>query len=194
MTRQSEPPVADRRPPPSGLAAEFEEIYRANVDTVARYFARRTTDPQTVADLTSDTFVAAITSLAGYDPARGSPRAWLFGIARRTYAQHCERSERGRQTVQRLAGRRPLDADETADLIARIDSVRVGRALLEGLAVLSATDREAVELVDIDGWAPREAAKALDVSSGALRIRLHRARKKLRKLTEPSKEAGDEQV
>ena len=47
----------------AGAAAEFERLYRANVDAVTAYFARRTTDPQLVADLTADTFVAVITEL-----------------------------------------------------------------------------------------------------------------------------------
>jgi hypothetical protein len=36
------------------VTAEFERLYRANVDVVAAYFARRTADPQVVADLTAD--------------------------------------------------------------------------------------------------------------------------------------------
>jgi DNA-directed RNA polymerase specialized sigma24 family protein len=38
-------------------AAEFERLYRDNVKAVTSFFARRSADPQTVADLTADTFV-----------------------------------------------------------------------------------------------------------------------------------------
>jgi DNA-directed RNA polymerase specialized sigma24 family protein len=48
---------------------------------VTAFFARRSREPQTVADLTSDMFVAAMTSFATFDPARGAVRGWLFGIA-----------------------------------------------------------------------------------------------------------------
>jgi hypothetical protein len=34
--------------------SEFERIYRDNVGVVTAFFARRCSDPQTVADLTSD--------------------------------------------------------------------------------------------------------------------------------------------
>ena len=61
--------------------AEFERIYRGNVGVITAYFARRCVDPQTVGDLTSETFVRAAAGLRGFDPKRGSPRAWLFGIA-----------------------------------------------------------------------------------------------------------------
>jgi hypothetical protein len=50
------------------------------------YFARRTADPQVVADLTADTFVAVITYFGSFDPRKGTARAWVFGIARSVYA------------------------------------------------------------------------------------------------------------
>lgn len=172
-------------PPPdatAGLVADFEQVYRAHVQTVAAYFARRTADPQTVADLTSDTFVQAITSFATFDPDRGSARGWVFGIARRVFAQHCERASRGREVAVRLAGRRELDIDEAAELVVRIDAERAGRALLDGMAELAQTERDVIELVDIAGLDRVDAAAALGISAGALRIRLFRARGKLRKI------------
>ncbi|MGH2881296.1 MAG: RNA polymerase sigma factor, partial [Solirubrobacteraceae bacterium] len=73
------------RPGGSALAA-FEEVYLSNVSAVTAYFARRCVDPQTVADLTSETIVRAAAGFSGFDPGRGSARAWLFGIARNVYA------------------------------------------------------------------------------------------------------------
>lgn len=163
--------------------AEFEAVYRANVAAVTAYFARRTQDPQTAADLTADTFVAAIRSFGGFDPSKGSPRAWVFGIARHTFARHCAASARDRDAAARLGGHRQLTGDETAEMLDRIDAERSGRVLLEGLASLSAVDREAVDLVHVAGLTPKEAAAALRVSPGALRIRLFRARKRLRELS-----------
>lgn len=171
--------MADRS---AGLVLEFEDVYRANVVVVTAFFARRSADPQTVADLTSDTFVRAITSFGTFDPTRGSPRSWLFGIAQRVFARHCEAASRGRDTELRLAGHRDLDTDETAELVARIDAERAGRDLIAALAELPAVDREVVDLVDLAGLTPKEAAAALGVSPGALRVRLFRTRAKLRKI------------
>ena len=58
------------------------------------------------------------------------PRAWLFGIARRVYAHHCEQASNGRRVVVALAGRRPLADDELEELAARIDDQRAGVELL----------------------------------------------------------------
>src|ERR1039458_4202185 len=51
-------------------------MYRANVDVVNAYFARRTADPQLVADLTADTFVAVITHFRSFAPRKGTAPAW----------------------------------------------------------------------------------------------------------------------
>lgn len=175
-----------QHPPPrerAGAAAEFEEVYRAHVGVVTAYFARRSADPQVVADLTADTFVRAITSFATFDPVRGSARGWLVGIARRVFAGYCEARNQRSDSVRRIAGQRVLDADVVDELLDRIDAERVGGALLARLAELPRLDREVLELVDLGGLSPKEAAEALGVSAGAVRVRLFRARAKLRKTT-----------
>src|SRR6185437_10186072 len=74
----------------ASAAAEFERVYRANVDAVSAYFARRTADPQLVADLTADTFVAVIRHFGSFDPGKGTARSWVSGIARHVYASYCQ--------------------------------------------------------------------------------------------------------
>jgi RNA polymerase sigma-70 factor (ECF subfamily) len=183
MRELLKPPDVRTAADPTGRIAEFETMYRAHVGSVTSYFARRTEDPQLTADLTADTFVAAMTSFTTFNPAKGSSRAWLFGIARHVFAQHCENITRWRYIVARLGGYRVIDIDEAAELLDRIDAERPNRDLLDGLAALSTADRELVDLLDLAELTPKEAAAALGVSPGALRVRLFRVRRKLRTLT-----------
>jgi RNA polymerase sigma factor (sigma-70 family) len=164
-----------------GAIAEFERLYRANVDAVTAYFARRSGDPHVVADLTADTFVAVITSFEAFDPRKGTARGWMFGIARRVYASYCEAHSQQQHKLRRLAGQRDLDPDQVEELLDRIDAERAGRDLLTGLAVLPERDRAVIELVDIAGLRPKEAAAALGLTPGAVRMRLMRTRARLRK-------------
>jgi RNA polymerase sigma factor (sigma-70 family) len=168
-----------RRPPSSPLE-EFEQMYLRNVNVLMGYFARRCREPQTVADLTSETFVRAVGGFARFDPRRGSDRAWLFGIASRVFARYCEQSAGSRDAVARLGGHRPLDADEIEELTERIDAEREGAVLVQRCAQLPDVERAAIELVDLDGLTPHDAAVALGVSRVALRKRLSRARSRLR--------------
>jgi RNA polymerase sigma factor (sigma-70 family) len=164
-----------------GATAEFERLYKANVAAVTAYFARRSTDPHVVADLTADTFVTAITGFGSFDPGKGTARAWVFGIARRVYAAHCEARSQQQHGLQRLAGRRDLEPDQVEELLDRIDAERAGRDLVTGVGMLPDSDRAVVELVDIAGLRPKEAATALGLTPGAVRMRLLRARTQLRK-------------
>jgi RNA polymerase sigma-70 factor (ECF subfamily) len=180
-----ERPVAvsarSRGRPPGSPLEEFEQVYVRNVDVLMGYFARRCRDPQTVADLTSETFVRAVDGFAGFDPRRGSDRAWLFGIAARVFARHCDQSAGGRDAMVRLGGYRPLDADEIEELAERIDAEREGAAMMRRCEQLPAVERSAIELVDLEGLSPKEAALALGVSRVAFRKRLSRARSRLSK-------------
>jgi RNA polymerase sigma factor (sigma-70 family) len=184
VRRIRERPAAVRgRPrgrPPNSALQEFEQVYLRNVDVLMGYFARRCRDPQTVADLTSETFVRAMDGFARFDPRRGSDRAWLFGIAAHVFARHCEQSAGDRDAVARLGGRRVLNEDEIEELAERIDAEREGAALMQRYAALAPVERAAIELVDLEGLTPKEAALALGVSGVAFRKRLSRARSRLR--------------
>jgi len=163
-----------------GPGLELADLYRQNFGPVTAFFARRCREPQVVADLTSQTFVEAIKSAHTFRGA-GTPRAWLFTIARRVYAGHIADQALGAELIDQLGGRLLLADDEIDDLVARIDAQRPGRELLARAGRLPAVEREAIELVDLAGLTPKEAARVLDVSANALRVRLFRARARLRK-------------
>jgi len=71
--------------------AAFETLYYRYVTQVYRYCYVRTNSVADAEDLTSQTFMGALESLAGYH-GRGSFPAWLFGIARRKCADYHRRA------------------------------------------------------------------------------------------------------
>jgi RNA polymerase sigma-70 factor (ECF subfamily) len=133
-----------------------------------------------VADLTSETFVRAMSSLHTFE-GRGSLRAWLFAIARAVYAQQQEALADGRLVFDRLSGQVTLQDDELEDLVDRIDAERAGRELLERITRLPELERLAAELVALEGMTSRDAARVLNVAPGTVRVRLFRARARLRR-------------
>ncbi len=158
---------------------EFATVYRENFDRLAAFFARRCRDPQQVADLTSQTFVEAISSAHTFRGS-GTPAAWLIAIARRVYAQHLAREAAGADLIAQLGGQLILADDEVEDLAERVDAQRDGKELLERTR-LSEVEREAIELVDLMDLTPADAALVLGISPNALRVRLFRAHRRLRK-------------
>ncbi len=154
----------------------LESFYREHVEAVQRFVARRVSDPHLAADLTADVFVAAIDAAGGYRASLGSPRAWLYGVARNVVAMHLRRQARESQALRRIEGRRLLDADGVQRTADRIDAEREARRLWTALQELDDQQRAVVELVAVDGLTPGEAAAVLGITGGAARVRLHRAR------------------
>ena len=58
--------------------------------------------------------------------------------------------------------------------------------VLAALSEMPEADRELLVLCHVAGWKPGELARVLDVSPGALRVRLHRATRQARALLERS--------
>jgi RNA polymerase sigma-70 factor, ECF subfamily len=158
----------------------FERFYREHVEAVQRFVARRVDDPYLAADLTADVFVAAIESAGSYRRSRGEPVAWLFGIARNVVAGERRRSAKELRTAGRIRGRELVDEDDLASLHQRIELESEARAIHRGLSRLPAGERAMLELVALDGLSAGEAARALGISTVAARVRMHRARRRLR--------------
>ncbi len=169
-----------RAAPPRPDAAGFSAFYEENFDAVLGFVARRTNCPQVAADLTADIFVAALEAAGQYDPKRGSPYAWLYGIARNVLASHYRGSAREQRAVARLNGHRLLDEEDIAALEERIDAERAARELAERHGALSEPLREVLDLVAVDGLTPGQAAQVLGLNRATVRSRLHRAKRLLR--------------
>jgi len=157
----------------------FDAFYSEHLEDLQRFVARRVGDPERAADLTADIFVAAISSAHRYHP-RAAPKAWLYGIARIVVAEDRRRSARERAREMRLRGSALLDEEEAARIERRIDAAAGSRRLYEAMDSLSEDERAVLELVAIDEMTVADAAAAVGVRPVTARVRLHRARRKLR--------------
>jgi RNA polymerase sigma factor (sigma-70 family) len=77
-------------------------LYRRHVDHIYRYLLMRTGNVDDAQDLTAQTFIAALESIASYEP-RAPFRLWLLGIARHKLGDFFRKA---RRTL-------PLDAAES---------------------------------------------------------------------------------
>jgi len=159
----------------------FEEFYRRHVDAVTSFVARRVADPHTVADLTAEIFLAVLDSAHTYRPGRGSETAWLYGIARNVVAGEYRRMARESARDRRISGRRLLEPDDIARLEDKLDAESPGRRALAALERLPAGERAVLELIVVDQLTVSETAGALGIAQVTARVRLHRARKSLRR-------------
>jgi RNA polymerase sigma factor (sigma-70 family) len=163
----------------------FEAFYREHIDAVQRFVVRRVADPHAAADLTADVFLAAIGSAHTYRSDRGTPTAWLYGVAYTVVSAEFRRRAREQDASRRNAGQRVLDPDDVSRLEERIDAEAAARDLAPALDRLPSGERAVLELVALDGLSIRDAAVALGIRPVAARVRLHRARIALRARARP---------
>jgi RNA polymerase sigma factor (sigma-70 family) len=161
----------------------FGAFYDRHEATLLAFFWRATRRADLAADLTAETFAQALASARRFSPARGTPKAWLFGIARHQLADTWERGRVEDQARRRL-GVEPLAlSDETLERIESLGS-RSGPEVLELLAFLPADQRRAVQGRVLEERDYHELARTLDCSESVVRQRVSRGLRSLRERLE----------
>jgi RNA polymerase sigma factor (sigma-70 family) len=157
------------------LALDFDALYRAARDDVFAYVATLLRDRGAAEDVTAAAFERAYRKRSRFDPDRGSPRAWVFGIARNAALDELRR--RGRRAEITAE---PVDDGASVPQVAE-QSERL-LALRSALGRLSRRERELISLKFFAGLSNAEIAATLRISESNAGTRLHRAVAKLREV------------
>jgi RNA polymerase sigma factor (sigma-70 family) len=162
----------------SSPALDFEALYRAARDDVYAYVATLLRDRAAAEDVTAAAFERAYRKQRTYRSARGSERAWLFGIARNAALDELRRRKRAAALVAEPADLGAAPAEDLAEATLRRAAVRTA------LAQLDPRERELVALKFHAGLDNSEIAAVLGVSASNAGTQLHRAMTKLREAVE----------
>ncbi|HDQ34877.1 MAG TPA: RNA polymerase sigma factor [Chloroflexi bacterium] len=157
--------------------AAFEDLYHRYVTPVYRYCYARTNNVVDAEDLTMQTFLAALESIARYR-GQGAFAAWLFSIARRKCADHHRARYAHPKVNLDAADQQPdLDAPDPEERASCADVLDCVRQMLPQLS----PDRcEAIQLRYWGGLPIRAIAKAMRRSEGAVKMLISRALNDLR--------------
>ncbi|MFD1939440.1 RNA polymerase sigma factor [Nonomuraea mangrovi] len=156
----------------------FASLYDRYADDMHRYLAARL-GREHAEDLVADTFLIAFNSRRSFDPARGTVRPWLYGIATNVVARHRRTEGRRLNALSKVTAESAVEGHEDG-LTSRLAAEASRPELLRGLKGLSRADRDVVFLLVFGGLDYNEIAAALDIPSGTVGSRLNRARNKLR--------------
>jgi RNA polymerase sigma-70 factor (ECF subfamily) len=115
----------------------------------------------------------------GFDPARASPRAWLFGIANNLARNHLRRRKRETAATARLMDAARAESHENR-VVEQVDAQLRARQLAEAIGRLDDADRDVLLLTSWADMDSNEIAQALGIPAGTVRSRLHRVRRHLR--------------
>ncbi|MGH2954424.1 MAG: RNA polymerase sigma factor [Solirubrobacterales bacterium] len=160
---------------PSEADAAFEALYRSSRDDVFAYASGLLRDRAAAEDVTAQAFERAYRRRKRFDPRRGTPRAWLFGIARNAALDELRR----RRRHAALEGE-PVD-EASAPTIEAAEVALRRAALRAAMTDLSARDRELVALKYFAGLANAEIAAVIGTTESNAGTRLHRVLEKLRR-------------
>jgi RNA polymerase sigma factor (sigma-70 family) len=137
------------------------------IQRVYAYCAYRLGDGPDAQDAAADVFERARRHQASYDPRKGTPTAWLIGIARRAVDDVV--------TTRLLTVEEPpQQAAPERDLALRIDLARM-------LEQLDVHDRELIALRYGADLTAKQIGELLEMSTHAVEMALHRALSRLRR-------------
>jgi RNA polymerase sigma-70 factor (ECF subfamily) len=160
--------------------AEFDRLFIEFSAPIYNYALRMIGDPDRAADIAQDTFIKAYRKLHTLTDA-SSTRAWIYRIATNTAIDDMRRR---RNTVRMGNDEEPHveqpdggPGPETQVLSGLLDE-RIGRALLR----LRPNHRQCLILSDVEDMNAQQIGEVMQMTNGAVRVLLCRARAEMRRL------------
>jgi RNA polymerase sigma factor (sigma-70 family) len=161
------PVIAAERP----AAEAFEALYRRTFPRVYAYVASLLRDRSAAEEVTAQAFERAYRKRSSFKAGRGTPEAWLFGIARNAALDELRRLKK-RATLEDVYA---SDSEDHTEGVVRRETVRAA------MAALDPSERELVALKFHGGLSNQEIARVVGLSESNVGTRLHRVMEKLRK-------------
>jgi len=162
--------------------ARFYDRYAPLVFPLIQRILRERAD---ASDVLQEVFWEAWQGAAGYDPARGSPEAWLVTRARTRAIDRIRAMRRRSETFvaplpDALAA---APADPGGDVAERMED---RRTVQHALAQLPSAQREVIELAYYAGLTQTEIAERLKQPLGTVKTRIRLALERLREVVRPT--------
>lgn len=162
----------------SGDGTAYDALLRELLPHLRGFVGRRLASSDVQEDVVQNILVSLHRARHTYRPERPFG-PWLHAIARNAVIDSARvRARRGQREISLEVEGVPEPAVEPAPTDAEV--LEISPELAGALAELPASQREAVELIHLDGLSVAEAASQAGVSKGALKVRAHRGYKALR--------------
>ncbi|HEY6182815.1 MAG TPA: RNA polymerase sigma factor [Terriglobales bacterium] len=148
-----------------GNADAFDSFYRENAPRLRAFLQHVVGNSQAAEDLMQETFTQIWRQPNGFQPERGSLRAYLYGIARKRAAEWWRTQDpQGREIEQQLV----------------TGQGEISSVLGDALRRLPEDQRMLLWLREVEGQSYAELAEILAIPVGTVRSRLFSAREALR--------------
>jgi RNA polymerase sigma-70 factor, ECF subfamily len=154
------------------LAQQFRVLYDRTYDRVWAFVLRRVLSEHEARDIVAETYMTLWRRIRDVPDDPILADAWVFGTARRVIANFRRSEKRRGRLTERLFEQHLVDttlAPEVSDQVLQV------------LAELPRRDREVLQLALWDELSHAQIAHIVGCSENAVAVRLHRARKALRR-------------
>lgn len=160
----------------------FDEVYSTYEKPIYNYLLRMADGKAQAEDLAQETFIKVFKHLPEF---RGDSQVstWIYRIATNTYRDHYRSAahKRDGQTDQwDSEDALPDESEKILSIEDQLIQTEMNACIMEYLTDLSEDLRAVIILHDLRSFKNREIGEVLDISLEAVKIRLHRARKKFR--------------
>lgn len=167
---------------PTGGSLSADQVAQELSAPLRRYLGRYVGDPAVADDLLQETLIRVARGLPGF-AGRASLKTWAFSIATRVAADHFRQPAHGAYIVDLDDSPEPMDGDPAVDRRLVVDEMNA--CVREVIDSLPEDYRAALVLHDLEGLSAPETAAVCGCSLPTAKIRIHRARLRLKKaLTE----------
>jgi len=169
----------------------FDQLHAEYRHRIHRYLIRLVGDPE-AEDLTQEVFAKvgkALPSFAG----NAHPSTWLFKIATNTAIDRLRALQHAKESTDSIAIESLAESGKDGNIWTRGRSISPDEQLIRRemsgcvqniINQLPDNDRTVIILSELEGFTDQEIASILSIKTGAVKVRLHRARARLRKALE----------
>lgn len=165
----------------AGDEAALRSLVETVYPLVRRWALIHLGEPADADDLTQDVLVRMIRSLGGFRGTSGF-KTWLYALTKNAATDRRRRRDRRTRLAEAMSAtpeRLPAPSEDASRMVERKEL----RLILDGFfGELPTRQREAFELVELEGLTANEAAELLGVEAVSVRAHLFKARRRLRSL------------
>lgn len=158
-----------------GDTEAFERLYQTHLARLRSFLRRSLGDSKAAEDIAQEAFLQIWQHPNGFNPARGSLKAYLFGIAAKRAADW----RRHRRPESPAPPEPPARAGEPPVLIA------------DALQHVDPDTRSLLWLREVEGYSYQELAAMLEIPLGTVKSRLFTGREQLRRIWKGERTSED---
>jgi RNA polymerase sigma-70 factor (ECF subfamily) len=159
----------------------FSEFYRDHADFLRRYLQAYSGNTATADDLLQETLIRISKGLPGFS-GRSAVKTWAFSIAKHVAVDHFRKPEYRAQVVE------VSELDDLSDgdlpIVERLVVGQMNACIRKVIDSLPDDYRSALILHELEGLTAEETAAVSECSLATAKIRIHRARQRLKKALE----------